>query len=79
MSDYKLPATYPDFDYTGEPRSGNFGPNSGRYAAYFQLGNAMFRFQDYRTGQTDWPTRAEAWQAAGSRISHTAVVGLPRP
>lgn len=50
MTDYKLPATYPDYD--GAIRSGNFGPNSGRYAAYVQFGETMMQLKDYRTGQT---------------------------
>ena len=76
MTDYKLPATYPDYD--GAIRSGNFGPNSGRYAAYVQFGETMMQLKDYRTGQTTWPTRAQASNAARSRTPrHVAIVGLP--
>ena len=64
-------------DYTGELRSGNFGPNSGRYAVYIELGNTMERLYWASDGRTWWPTRDAAWQAGGSRIGRVAVVGLP--
>ena len=63
--------------YYGELRSGNFGPDTGRYQVYVRVYAGMRRYFDRETGQGEWPTRAAAWAATADREPPIAVVGIP--
>lgn len=63
--------------YYGELRSGNFGPDTSRYHVYVRLYAGMRRYQDPKTGQGEWTTRAAAWAATADREPPVAVVGIP--
>ena len=60
--------------YQGELRSGNFGPDTGHYHCYVEFYSMMCRHS--KDGVKVWPTREEAWAAAGPRNGHVAVVGV---
>lgn len=64
--------------YTGEVRSGDFGPDSGHYHATYEFYGMMIQFTD-RYGQHCWASREAAWQALGPRNEHCAVIGISPP
>ena len=77
---YPPPPTNPDSgrpEFTGELKSGDFGPDSGYYRVYTEFYGLMCSYTNHWTGQKTWYTREAAWAAAGNRNGHVAVVGIP--
>lgn len=63
--------------YDGSLRSGDFGPDSGRYMVYRQQNGAMEQFIASK-GVYYWDSREAARAAVGQHDGHVAVVGSER-
>ena len=61
--------------FTGELRSGDFGPDTGYYRAFVELCGVMTPL--VASGRSWWPTRDEARAAATPHNGHVAIVGIP--